>query len=74
MSLFDDAKLGIPCPKCGHETEQTIRRLKADREITCAGCGAHIEVRPDKLTEGIRRVEKQLGDLKRKLSRLGKRR
>jgi len=35
-----NAKLTIPCPKCGHKGEYLITQLERDRRFTCSGCGA----------------------------------
>lgn len=71
--MFDKAELGIPCPGCGHKTPKKISWIKTHKEMVCAGCGSPVTLDSTKLEEGIRTVEKQLNDLKRQLSRIGKR-
>jgi len=73
VAVFDKAKLGIPCPKCGHETKKTIAWIKSHVEMTCSGCGSAVTLDSSKLEKGLGRVEKQIDGLKRKLSRLGER-
>ncbi len=71
--FFDNHTLSIPCGKCGHETEQTVSRLKTSPEITCPTCRVATRYNAAELREGIRRAEKALekvaDDLWEKLSK-----
>ncbi|WP_425487880.1 YnfU family zinc-binding protein [Microvirga lupini] len=42
--LSDEITFPIGCPKCGHETEQTVTRLKDEPELTCPACGERFKV------------------------------
>lgn len=63
MIDFDHHSLNITCPQCGHETPETIGRLKTNPQLTCGGCGNTITIQADNLKAGIDSVQKQLADL-----------
>lgn len=60
-SIFDGDKIAIPCPECGHETEHSFGRLKANNKFTCAGCGNTIEV--ENTATALDEISKALGDI-----------
>jgi len=37
--LTDEMTVPIKCPKCGHETEQSLAWLKDDPTLVCPSCG-----------------------------------
>ena len=48
-------KIGIPCPDCRDQTEQTLAWLQQHHELTCSNCGSIINLRdegPKSLIEG----------------------
>jgi hypothetical protein len=42
--MFEQAELGIECPKCGHENKKTVAWIKAHNSLTCAGCNETIRL------------------------------
>ncbi|GAJ91052.1 hypothetical protein RRH01S_01_05230 [Rhizobium rhizogenes NBRC 13257] len=64
----------MPCPNCGHKTKKSIAWLKSNDKFSCDGCGRGITVQADELFAGIKETEKSIADLKKNLSRIGKRR
>ncbi len=72
-SLFDEQTLTITCGQCGHKTEQKIKQLETNPEITCPKCGVTTKVSAAKFREGIIRLaEKTLKDFEKKLSKTTK--
>jgi transcription elongation factor Elf1 len=65
--IFDDQSLPVTCPECKHDTPVKIGRLKHSPNVTCLGCGKTIEVDAKELAEGLRRAQKMVDDLGRKL-------
>jgi len=49
QSNLDDREIAFECPKCGHEIRKTIGWLKANQGLTCAGCGATMELRTEQV-------------------------
>jgi predicted RNA-binding Zn-ribbon protein involved in translation (DUF1610 family) len=39
----DERMIGFQCPRCGHDLEQTIARIKTNRQITCGACATTID-------------------------------
>lgn len=64
---LDDASIGLPCPKCGHEIQETIGRLKNDPDITCPACNTVIGIDAAQLRGGLEEAEESLSDLERTL-------
>lgn len=71
--MFDDAKIDLPCPHCGKKTAKTVRWLKSHSEMACHACGELFQLDTKELKSGLSAAEKKVADLKRQLSRLGKR-
>lgn len=72
--IFDDAKVTVTCPGCGHETEKTISWLKANDKMVCEGCGNPVSIENNEaLRESLKGVDKSLAEFRRKLSRFNKR-
>ena len=64
--LFDDAKLPLQCPKCGHTSQEKVTRLERNPKITCGGCGSVINVKADELRKARREINKAIDDLRKK--------
>lgn len=71
-SVLDSQAIAIPCPKCGHQSSHTIRKLKTNPHLTCSGCGQGFQIDATDMRRKIAEVEKTLANFKRTLSRLGK--
>lgn len=41
--------LNIPCPGCGHESKQEVRRLQEEPIFQCGNCGHQVSVDLDYL-------------------------
>lgn len=72
--MFEKAEIGIPCPKCGHETKKSIGWIKAHDEFTCAGCGSVIALEKEKLLSGLKGIDKSLAKFRKTIGGIGKRR
>ncbi len=72
--FFDDHEIDVPCPQCGHKTKQSIGWLRANKEMTCVGCGVAISLEDKGFRAGLDKVEKSLADLRNTFSGFGKRR
>ena len=68
----DSHTITLPCPGCGKKHTQTVRWLKAHKQITCA-CGASIAVDLTKFDQGIATAQKSVDSLEATLRKLGKR-
>ena len=71
-SPLDSQTVEVPCPHCGHKLRETIGKLKTNPKLTCRHCSGVVDIDASDLCRKITGVEKQLTDLSRKLSRLGK--
>lgn len=68
--VFDKGKIPIPCPECSKKTTKTIAWIKSHAELTCSGCGAVIHLKKDELIAGLKKAEKSIADLGRRLKGL----
>jgi len=48
-SWDDKATLSIPCPECGHKTEELISKLQKTKSLVCGECGKTIIIEGDGL-------------------------
>lgn len=64
--MFEDKSVSIPCPKCGHKTDQTIGWLKRHDHFTCSGCGSSIKLDSNQFRTGISDVENSIRDMFKK--------
>jgi DNA-directed RNA polymerase subunit RPC12/RpoP len=62
---LDDASLALPCPKCGHEIQETVGRLKNDPDITCPACSTVISIDSTQLRGGLEQAQESLNELDR---------
>lgn len=67
---FDKGEIPISCPQCRKKVTKTIAWIKTHSELTCAGCGDVIHLKKDELLAGLKKVEKSIDDLARKLKSL----
>jgi transposase-like protein len=67
--LVDEMTAPIKCPKCGHETEQSIARLKNDPEIICPSCGQKFKIESGGTTG---KVADKLDEIDRLIDKIGK--
>jgi DNA-directed RNA polymerase subunit RPC12/RpoP len=65
--LFSNAKIDIPCPKCGYKTKQTIGGFQRDPKIACPGCGGVIAIDAAPFRKGFAEAERDLDALRREL-------
>ena len=49
MLNVDANVISFQCPNCGHDLQQTIGHLKAERRLVCADCGVGISFDTQKL-------------------------
>ena len=61
-SLVDQFEVPVTCPKCGHETKQTIAWLECNPEFVCAGCSQTIKIETDasfrEVTDDLRNIDR----------------
>ncbi|RLK45965.1 hypothetical protein [Cupriavidus plantarum] len=62
---LDDASIDLPCPKCGHEIQETIGRLKNDPDLICPACKTVIAIDAAQLRGGMDEAQQSLDDLER---------
>ena len=52
----------IPCPDCGYELKEALRRLKHDPRLICPGCGRIVQFKlKDRKNREV--IEKTIGKL-----------
>ncbi len=67
---FDSAEVTVTCPKCAHEFQETIGRLKDDPKIPCPGCGVVLNFESKGLRDGIEEVEESVEDFRRSIGKM----
>jgi len=72
--MLDGKKFGLPCPKCGHKTEQTIAWIKAHDDFVCAGCDETVKLDNERLLADLEEVQKSVAETRKALRRMAKRR
>ena len=67
---FNSAAVDIPCPKCGHKHSRTIGWIKTHTSLTCesSSCGSVMELDQGKFVDEIRKAEKLVDALPKKLT------
>jgi predicted RNA-binding Zn-ribbon protein involved in translation (DUF1610 family) len=58
MAIVDAHVVRFQCPKCGHELEQTIARLKSSDYMQCPGCGVGINIDTNRLANTAEDIQK----------------
>lgn len=64
---LDDFEIGVPCPRCGHETKKRIGWLKSHVKITCAGCDETIDLTDAGFRKGLVDAERAISDFRKGL-------
>lgn len=72
--MFENAEIGIPCPKCSHKTNKTVAWIKSHDEMICEGCGSTVQVDSKKFLAGLKEADKAVADLRKVFKGFGKRR
>ena len=73
MGVFDQQTIGVACPACGHTTHKMLAWIKVHSDFACPGCRKIIHLERDTRVRGIRRADKAVADLHRKLREFGNR-
>jgi len=60
MPNVDANVIGFQCPKCGHDLQETIEHLKAERRLVCGDCGVGINFDTDKLVQAAAALQEAL--------------
>jgi len=60
MTDVDSHKIEFQCPNCGNELKQTIGQLKAEKHMTCPGCGIGINIDTDRLAKAAEEIQKAI--------------
>jgi DNA-directed RNA polymerase subunit RPC12/RpoP len=69
--MTDDTTLTIPCPDCGHGTDESFRRIEREGHVTCAACGHRIAIDPEDLIRTITTaIEQEATSIVRQIRRL----
>ncbi|PJT21484.1 hypothetical protein CN884_13840 [Ochrobactrum sp. 30A/1000/2015] len=72
--MFENQTIGVTCPKCRNQIEQTIAWLKTHDKMTCAGCGSDFIINSEKLFTGIEKAEEAVSKFRKSIRSIGKRR
>jgi len=59
MRLIDNEKIKLTCD-CGHEIQESVRRLKNNPQLTCPRCRTVIAVKADELRSTANAIDKAL--------------
>jgi predicted RNA-binding Zn-ribbon protein involved in translation (DUF1610 family) len=60
MTNLDSNEIEFQCPSCGNDLKQTIGQLKAEKHMTCPGCGIGINIDTDRLANATEEVQKAI--------------
>ncbi|WP_319636859.1 YnfU family zinc-binding protein [Brucella sp. MAB-22] len=58
--MFENQTIGVTCPKCGNQIEQTIGWLKSNDNVTCPGCCSDFIINSEKFFAGIEKAEEAI--------------
>src|ERR1700730_11710809 len=61
MTDVDSNEIEFQCPICGNDLKQTIGQLKAERHMTCPGCGIGININTDRLANAAAEIQNAKG-------------
>lgn len=62
-------KIDVDCPKCSHKNTKTLGWLRANRLLTCAGCGEDITLDTAGLEAGYQSALREARKLDETLSK-----
>ncbi len=62
QDLVETMEITATCPKCSAQSQQEIRRLRADGHFTCAGCGGSWSMDLTEFDEKVAAVERQISE------------
>jgi len=60
MTAADAHIVKFQCPKCGHELEQTIGKLKLSAHMRCPGCGVGINIDTNRLANAAEEIQRAM--------------
>jgi predicted RNA-binding Zn-ribbon protein involved in translation (DUF1610 family) len=60
MTDIDSNEIGFQCPNCGNDLKQTIGQIKAEKHMTCPGCGIGINIDTDRLANAAEEIQKAI--------------
>jgi predicted RNA-binding Zn-ribbon protein involved in translation (DUF1610 family) len=60
MTDVDSNEIEFQCPNCGNDLKQTIGQLKAEKHMTCPGCGIGINIDTDRLANAAEEIQKAI--------------
>jgi predicted RNA-binding Zn-ribbon protein involved in translation (DUF1610 family) len=60
MTNVDSNEIEFQCPSCGNDLKQTIGQLKAEKHMTCPGCGIGINIDTDRLANAAEEIQKAI--------------
>lgn len=52
-----DARITVPCPKCGEKESRLLAQIRANEEFICTACGHRFVVKIDGLDAFLKRRE-----------------
>jgi len=57
MTDVNANEIEFQCPNCGNDLKQTIGQLKAEKHMTCPGCGIGIIIDTDRLANAAEEIQ-----------------
>ena len=60
MTDVNANEIEFQCPNCGNDLKQTIGQLKAEKHMTCPGCGIGIIIDTDRLANAAEEIQKAI--------------
>jgi transcription elongation factor Elf1 len=60
MTDVEPNEIEFQCPNCGNDLSQTIENLKAEKHMTCPGCGMGINIDTDRLANAAEEIRKAI--------------
>ena len=71
MGIFDQGKVEVPCPNCGHKSKKTVSRLELKPQFTCDNCGQGFDA--SGFNRSMKQVDKGIADLQRTIRQANRR-
>ena len=65
----DALRLTFSCPECGHQTQKTIRRVKARQRFLCSSCDREVDLDVHELQRLLERATHAVKQTRRQSSR-----